>query len=204
MKELKIGVDIDGVLADFNYGLKNVLWEITGERLISLSEEPKCWNWPTAYGYTQEHEDEAWRRIKANPTFWAGLQPFPFVPEQLVELAHARLAGHEVYFITTRTGIAPHLQTVYWLHANGFSTPTVLISTNGDGKANIAKGLRLTHMIDDKPENVLKIKKARPECSVTMLNRRWNQEAQGECAKRDITVRSTVAEFLQEVYDAQS
>lgn len=202
-KQLVLGIDVDGVLADFNRGLKQILFEITGERKIDLNEEPNCWSWPTAYGYTKANENEAWDRINKSEDFWASLRPMFGAQAFLQELAFCRGAGHEVYFMTTRTGESPHLQSAFWIQQHGFSQPTVAICRNNKG--GMAQTVGLTHFIDDKPDNCLSVRGACPDARIFLLRREWNTWFHDKAAADRIEVIPTTLHFMEEVStDAKS
>lgn len=193
---LTLGIDLDGVMASFDTGYREVLFEVSGKRLLPEVEEPPCWYWPQAVGYTKEEDDKAWTQIKESAVFWVSLPPTMEAPMALRALAQAYQQGHNVYFITNRMGIAPHMQSMIWLINNGFPTPTVILS--GD-KGPVAKGLGLTHFIDDKPENCFEVKAASPKTRVAMLSKRYNQSAQEACRAKDVEIVSTIKEFFQSI-----
>lgn len=216
MKQLKLGVDVDGVLADFNRGYLSILEHVSGGKKCELSTsgaEPNCWHWPERYGYTKAHADEAWRVIKASPMFWASLPPYLETEAVISTLRELYAHEHEVYFITNRMGLHPHAQTLGWLMNQGFPLPTVLVS---EDKGPIAKGLKLTHFIDDKPENCWEVDeecntielsdgtrqrlKDAP-CRVFMLKRAWNdhQRIVEEASERGITIVPTLRHFFEEL-----
>lgn len=184
-RKLKIGFDVDGVLALFDTGYRQKLKQVSGkDGTLGVSEEPPCWNWPTECGYTQEDDNAAWKAIKADERFWVSLPPMPQARQALTILSEAYNEGHEVYFITHRMGVNPHMQTSAWLVNNGYlGFPNVLVTGN---KGPIAKGLQLTHFIDDKPENCVDVAAAtlkvnsleKPTTRVFCLNARYNADYQ--------------------------
>lgn len=176
----KVGFDVDGVLADFTSGYIAKL-EKSGRRCtLGEGQDPHCWNWPVEYGFTKEDDDAAWRDIKQDPLFWASLKPMLEAHPAISVLKEMYNAGHEVYFITNRMGIGPHMQTVMFLSALGMPLPQVIIC---EKKGPLAEGLALTHFIDDKFENVCDVaaytldKKTKlPTCKVFLLNKAYNKD----------------------------
>jgi hypothetical protein len=207
MNNLRIGVDIDGCLADFNTSFQKKIVEATGVDLFAGENfqevDPPTWGYPKHYGYTNQQESQAWEAVKADPMFWANLGCYPFVTDYIAELVGAKLGGHDIYFITTRPGVAPKLQSEYWLERCGYAGPTVLIAANAESKGLLAKGLGLTHFIDDRPENCFAVKGQSPATQVFLLARRYNIWAQAEARDQHIEVISSVNQFIEEIFHAQ-
>lgn len=196
-----IGVDVDGVLADFNRGLREMLIRTTGRKLIPEGEEPSCWNYATEqYGYTKEEDRATWRAIIEDRAFWGHLDCCSDAPWILAALGTARQAGAEVYFITARPGATAKVQTETWLErVMGFPAPTVLIA-RGD-KGFIAHGLGLTHFIDDRPDNNFSVRVTRKpgECRIFMPLRAYNTWAVPQCAERGIEILPTCHPFVDAI-----
>jgi hypothetical protein len=163
-----IGIDCDGVLANFNEGFRQRLIDVSGRELVPPGYMPNVWDWPQAVGYTQDETNRAWDSVKADPTFWQDLKPLDGAPEFLDWLWRAvssanwtKGAGHEVYFMTTRLGHNVKRQTENWLLKHGFGGDerTVLICRTS--KAYAAMTLGLTHFVDDRDKNVDEMLSAR-------------------------------------------
>lgn len=151
----RVGVDIDGVLANFCEGYAEIITRQTGIEFPDLGkpEWPPVWYWDRAAGLTPEQEKIAWDEIKSDPLFWYKLNARPGA-ERFLHLLTDLVA--DIYFITDRPGWESKLQTELWLVQHGFGTvPTVLISRN---KAALADGLNLTYYLDDKTENCVNVK----------------------------------------------
>ena len=176
---MRIGVDIDGVLANFNDSFISTIIEVTGRDLFP--ERPfdiPTWYYPEFYGYTKEEMDfvigSVWKAVKANETFWQNLKPYPTTLNDLRYLVEREDSGDEVYYITDRAGITPKFQTEMWfLGQDGTDVvPTVLISGM---KGLCAKALKLDVYIDDKWENILNVIEMSPNTRVFILDRPWNR-----------------------------
>jgi uncharacterized HAD superfamily protein len=146
----RLGVDVDGILANFFTGYENLIVSISGEDRFPADTLPPVWNWPQHYGYSEEVVAEAWRQIKASEDFWLCLPAFAQTDRFLEKLVSS---DHEVYFITDRPGKDPQWQTAKWIENGGLFLPSVIV-TGGAPKSAIANALRLDVMIDDKPENI--------------------------------------------------
>lgn len=150
-----VGVDIDGVLADWNDAFRRTLVQATGRVLIPEGFDPPLWNYAQFYGYTAEEERTAYRMIATDSFFWQNLKPLPgaeYLATRLMRLAwETRI---DLYFVTARSGVQVKYQTERWLHNTfGFRHNTVLICP-GD-KVEVATALRMTHFLDDKFETAL-------------------------------------------------
>lgn len=197
-KQFKLGVDVDGVLADFTRGYLAALKTVTNGQeceLHTTKADPKCWNWPVEYGYTKADESAAWKLIKSDPLFWFSLPSNFEAPLALDVLREIYASGHEVYFITNRMGIHPHVQTYGWLMKYGYPNPQVLVS---EDKGPIAKGLKLTHFIDDKPSNTYEVAVASPSTKVFLLKKNWNdhEDVRIACKSMGIEIITSLKEFF--------
>lgn len=149
-----IGVDIDGVLANFTDAYAALLTAKTGiEFPKNSSSWPTEWYWERAAGVNKADETAVWKDGILSTNFWANLPRLPLAEQTLDLLMLKRWEGDQVYFITTRPGKKAKLLTEAWLQRWGFLTPTVLIAGSEAAKGQLAKALKLDVFIDDKPEN---------------------------------------------------
>jgi uncharacterized HAD superfamily protein len=173
MTPLNIGIDLDGVLANFNDAYADILRTINPAITIpkSSSTWPQHWGWDKHAGYTSKQINEAWEVVKST-TFWGTLHPLKGTLETLKELSVLRGIGHGIYFITSRPGRMAKYYSEIWLGAHGMQNPTVIISNE---KGSVAKGLDLNIFIDDKPENIIDVVTAAPKCKCYIINKPYNQ-----------------------------
>lgn len=129
----KIGLDIDGVLADFTGHLMKVN--------ATPDHTPKHWNDPVVR--------KAFELIKKDPNFWLTIPPLltrediPFEPHCYIT---ARSVDSEV--------------TKEWLYKNGFPTAPVYCVGAGESKVETAKKAGIDIFIDDSYENFLELNAA--------------------------------------------
>lgn len=199
MSYKRIGVDIDGVLANFCLAFMDLLVEVTGRDLVpeSVKENTRTipiWNWPAHYGYTREEEQRAWDRVKESDEFWQTLKAMPGATELLDQLNHV---NGDVYFVTSRLGNSAKRQTETWLRFYGAWEPTVLVNYGNKGK--IAQGLQLTHFIDDNADNCKAVLAEVPACSIYLLRCGYNAfyPEPGEDSK--IIVVESIDQFTEKV-----
>lgn len=173
--QYRIGCDMDGVLADFNKAYRERLADVTGRDLIPAGFVPSTWFYATEeFGYTKEEDNATWRSITSDVMFWNNLFAYPDAKWFLQTLLHSL---DEVYFITTRPGRLVKLQSEMWLRRLGYVEPTVLIAKNAEAKGLLAKGLGLTHFIDDRPENCLAVRRHSPSTKIYLLDYPYNRWA---------------------------
>lgn len=165
---MRIGIDLDGVLVDFDAGLREMLFRTS--RKVIPPGEPPCWEWPATFGITDTQERDAWDLINASPDFWETLPEYSAftheLKEQLIEVALA----NDVYFITDRRKRGAKQQTERWLASRGL-VPSVAITNQ---KGLVAKALYLDVFIDDRPENCLDVRAYRPDARIYLQRRPWN------------------------------
>jgi uncharacterized HAD superfamily protein len=170
---VKIGLDIDGVLADFNTAYMKLLKEVSGRDIIPEGYFPSVWNYATEQlKFTQEEDTKVWDVIKSTP-FWMSLPVLASEEER--GLVHKWDVDHDLYFITTRMGVQVKAQTEAWLmHHFELPCPTVLISAQ---KGPLAKGLDLDIFVDDRDKNIIEVGLASEKTQCYILDYPYNREA---------------------------
>jgi 5'(3')-deoxyribonucleotidase len=185
-----IGVDIDGVLADFNSTYVERVIAITGRDLFPPRPFAiPCWDYAPIYGYTKEEEKLAWVSIIEDPTFWAKLSPYADTEDSIKFLVRLIAEGHDVYFVTARPGLNSKKQTEDWLRRMGMPSPTVLISHS---KGLCADALKLDAYIDDRWENAVDV--VTRGVKTFLLDRPWNS-VQDAAQRGIVRVTSVVSAF---------
>jgi 5'(3')-deoxyribonucleotidase len=182
---MKIGFDVDGVLANFVPAYQNKFVEVTGRDAFEPMDilNPPCWDWPTLRGYTKEDTGKVWASICADPNFWLALRPLWGNVRTLGLLAPSLEKNHDVYFITSRPGVAVKRQTEEWLrqfvaHYQA-QDPTVLI-VGHRVKGLVAKALKLDVYIDDNLDNVNDCARESIATRTYLLDAAYNQAGEGE------------------------
>jgi phosphoglycolate phosphatase-like HAD superfamily hydrolase len=188
-------IDLDGVLCDFNRGYQRRLAQIAARMPMPSYVEPTCWNYAGTLGYTTDEDRATWKSIREDGLFWYGLRPLPEAPAFLSRLQQRSRRVEEIYFVTTRVGMTAKHQSEQWLGEQGYPNPTVIV-TKGDYKGEVAKALKATHAIDDKPENCFAIKAARPDCDVALLSALYNQPFHEEAAALGVRIVHSPLQFL--------
>ena len=185
---LRVGIDIDGVLADFRTAFHAAATHCLGREIPAA---------PDAGDAVLEQKDlkKVWQYVARTPNWWMGLEAYE--PEQIGRLyALARAAKWEVFFLTNRpasAGDTVQFQTQWWLEQHGFYLPAVLTVPGSRGE--VANGLRLDLVIDDLVVNCVEAVSASTSKALLML-RAADQPTQEYATDRGIGVVATFAEAL--------
>lgn len=191
---MRIGVDLDGVLADFDGGFAQLLSDITGNPIPYGGENtPPVWDWPLLHAKPAEVET-AWNIVEESPDFWARLRRLPDADQAIDLLQQLIIDHHHVYFITSRPGATALYQSADWLATElGIYYPNVMISTK---KGIVAQGLELQALIDDRPENFAALPTS---CRGYLVTRSHNLWVPPDASH--LTRVSTCAEALRDVIE---
>jgi beta-phosphoglucomutase-like phosphatase (HAD superfamily) len=165
---LRIGFDMDGVLADFASAFREIERDLFGGDSAGAAqntpeeESEQATNAPAAAAPTareiERRRRAVWDRIRSTQNFWTTLNP---TEPAAVRRLHAQMLQHrwEVVFITQRpatAGDTVQRQTQRWLVQQGFELPSVVVIAGSRGAA--VHALRLTHHVDDSPQNCVDVK----------------------------------------------
>lgn len=204
---LRIGFDMDGVLADFASAFHEVEARLFGPGARLRADQPeeeeeqqsRRRGAPASPGVPDDarrRRERVWRTIQSIPGFWAKLKPID--PEAVRRIRDLMIRHQwEVFFITQRpptAGETVQRQTQRWLLAQGFDVPSVLVIGGSRGAA--AGALRLNYHVDDSPQNcfdVMSEGRAKPILIVPPGNEAVARKARG----LGIGVATSIRECLQ-------
>jgi uncharacterized HAD superfamily protein len=164
-----VGIDLDGVLADFNSRFLRV-----SRRLLSKPEkgfQPTDFYYEKCGPWTKKEVERVINWMKNEDDFWLSLERLPNT-NQLAK----REPQLEYFFITSRfstIGLPTTYQSEMWLKQQyGLKAPFVIVSSE---KGKEAAKLDLTHFIDDRAENCVEVKDAVPGCQVAVFDTTYNR-----------------------------
>jgi FMN phosphatase YigB (HAD superfamily) len=139
LPESTIGLDIDGVLADFTGALYREAERMGLRHHFPELEKPHPWDFGTP------HFNTVWNEVAHHDWFWLSIPPIPGAVEAVTFKPRA--------YITART--ISNRTTIKWLRKHGFPVPERCYSVGrADMKIDLAHKLGITHFVDDKPETV--------------------------------------------------
>ena len=170
--KLKIGIDLDGVCADFIARFRQLCFDTLGKPTpdVGPNTDWYCTNW----GLTMGEIDAIFKRIKGTKNFWENLGKCKGT-ENLRDAIH----DYQIYFITNRIptlGRSVEEQSFNWLRHNyEIEYPQVIVTR---AKAPIVKALELFAFIDDRPENCKEVQEGAPTCkhSTYLRDQPYNRE----------------------------
>ncbi len=189
---MKIIVDVDGVLAEFNHSFASELGlQVTQEW------EPTRWHWPDEMA-SPEAVKQAWESVNdPKRSFWYGLPAYPETREAL-ERFSVLSQSDDLYFVTSRSGDTAKCQTEDWLFTMGMVMDDITVITVERGKAGIAHDIQADVVVEDRPENLIAIRKELPNARLYLVDRAWNKEFQkGGTTHHNITVVNSILDALE-------
>jgi hypothetical protein len=186
---LRLGIDVDGVLANFRDAFHEAA-RACGIRAGADPDDPAA-----SHSLDQKDVKRVWEYVARTPNWWMTLAAYE--PEQIARLyALTRGEGWEVFFLTNRPpsgGDTVQFQTQWWIERHGFYLPAVLTVPGSRGE--IANGLRLDLMIDDLVMNCVDVVSASTAKAVLLLRTR-DKVAEKHATDRGIGVVPSFAEAL--------
>ena len=200
---LRIGVDLDGTLADlsaiYHEHEEALFGKPTDGDIVDPAKSER--NQPgkeklKAAKQRSRRQEEVWRVLKRTPDFWTRLKPIE--PGVVAELYHqAILHTWEVFFITQRpksAGASVQKQTQDWLIEQGFPTPSVLTLIGSRGKA--AQALDLDFLIDDLPKNCVDVI-SDSRCRPILVVRHRDEKTVAAARRMNIGIVYSVSEAIE-------
>ena len=186
---LRLGIDVDGVVADFQSAFRAL-----AERELGLPASDVETELP------KSDVDRLWRVVADTTNWWLDVPAYE--PDQIMRLyAQARTGRWEVFFMTSRppsAGDSVQLQTQVWLERQGYFLPSVLTTPSG-ARGEVARSLRLDLAVDDRMVNCLEIVSASNSKALMMLRPPPEPRSREAAEARGIGVVSSLAEALDAV-----
>ncbi len=163
---MRLGIDLDGVVADFNRGWMALYNEEFG---TSLTPDLVV-TWDGVHelaGFASMSEFWRWARGTDRPSIFRHLPTFPGAVDSLRALA----ADHDIVIITTKPPWAVH-DTFAWLADNEIPTREVHVTNH---KHRVAADVYL----EDSPYHLPALVERRPDSTVCRFVRPWNVPVDG-------------------------
>lgn len=190
---LRVGFDIDGVLADFRTAFQQAADE------AGISGRPSA-DSPSAADPLSSREIKAiWAHVKRTSNWWTRLRAYE--PDQLVRLYElARRWKWEVVFMTRRPatdGDPVQFQTQWWIEQHGFYYPAVVTVPGSRGE--LANALRLDVIVDDQLLNCVDVVGGSTAKALLLLREGHDRAAEDHAISRGIGVVKTLEEAIDVV-----
>lgn len=179
MTRRRVQFDLDGVLADFGRGYRDLAAGLG-------SPVP-----PADAGWDELWDSRVWAEIRRSTNFWAKL--WPLVGPATLGRISTIAREHDVYFVTSRPGVDTKWQSEVWLERWGVLRPTVIVSSR---KGEFAHAAGITHAIDDKAGNAVFTAYHSPETASYLLDAPYNRFDQTVLGTKVRRI-ATVEEFLE-------
>jgi len=189
---LRLGFDIDGVLANFRSAFRDAAVRIVHGDVEEFDavESP-----PSESPLAPNDVKRVWDHIAKTPNWWMEIDAYE--PDQIARLySLTRAAGWEVFFLTKRppsAGDSVQFQTQWWIERFGFYLPSVL--TVPGSRGDIANALRLDLLVDDQLINCVEVVCASPTKAI-LMQRTPDSAAREHATGRGIGVVATLADAL--------
>jgi hypothetical protein len=187
---LRLGIDIDGVLADFRSAFRAAAGALVDASLQAgdADEADRV--------LSESAIKRAWREVSDAHNWWTTLSPFE--PAQIARLyALTRRHKWEVFFLTKRPatrGDTVQMQTQSWLEQYGFYLPAVVTVPGSRGE--LANALRLDFVVDDQELNCVEVISASGAKALLMLRDGSLTTRREQAMSRGIGVVATLDETL--------
>lgn len=166
---ITVGIDLDGVLADFISKMRPLLG-------FGDVEVPRTWNW-SDLGTTREDISDAWATIKCTSNWFRDLPPLPGVEDLMASLIRGEFLDRWLVFITSRPqtrGDTISEQCSMWLEEHlGLRHPSVMICKSPAQKLDALRTYNVDYMLDDYAPMVALAQSLR--CKTFLLRQPWNQ-----------------------------
>lgn len=195
---LRVGFDLDGVVADFRTAFLDVAASVLGRDAIRRPSSPM----PDLDAVSAADAKRVWKVIADTPNWWLGLAPFE--PAQIARLYQlARKHRWEVSFLTSRiptSGDSVQFQSQTWLEAYGYYMPAVVTVPGSRGE--IANALRLDLVVDDQLLNCLEVVGASQTKAILLL-RAGDAALEQQATERGIGVTHRLDEVIEVMVQLQ-
>jgi hypothetical protein len=187
---LRLGFDVDGVLADFR-----TAFHALATTELGLKRQPDLEG-----NLSKADIERLWKAVSRVSNWWADLPAYE--SDQIARLyGLSRQWRWEVFFMTSRPpsgGDAVQIQTQAWLERHGFYLPSVLTAP-ALARGEIARALRLDLVVDDHFVNCMEIIGASNSKVLHMAREPVAEEVRQQAESRGIGVVSSFSETLDAI-----
>ena len=187
---LRVGVDLDGVVADFRSAFEAAAAE------AGVAVRPGDVERTVADPLSSREIKRIWEHVQRTPNWWVRLQPYE--PAQIARLYEtSRRLKWEVVFMTRRPATAGEpvqFQSQWWLEAQGFFYPAVVTVPGSRGE--LANALRLDIVVDDQVHNCVDVIGASTAKALLLRRDQPDSAVEDHATSRGIGVVSSLEEAI--------
>jgi hypothetical protein len=211
---MRIGFDLDGVLADLHRAFAATATELfpeidraalgsadvgasppSSDDVDGSTRPPPSSPRSRSATLTRQQSDAVWAKLADTEDFWESLQEIePGIVAEIARVGDER--RWEVIFITSRprsAGRTIQRQTQRWLERHGFPLPSAFVVHGSRGL--VAKALRLDVIVDDRSDNCLDVVHE-SEAAAILVWRGGKRSTPDAARDQGIAVVATVREAL--------
>lgn len=184
---LRIGFDLDGVVADFWGAFSDVAAQVLSWSRPGTAADIR--------NLSESDTHKVWKVITETPNWWLTLQPYE--PDELARLYRlSRELKWEIVFMTTRVptaGETAMFQSQWWLETHGFYLPSVVTVMGSRG--DLANSLRLDLIVDDQLINCADVIGA-SQCKALLMLRTPQASVQEQAINAGIGVVESIQQTI--------
>jgi hypothetical protein len=186
---LRLGIDVDGVVADFRSAFRALAEREVGRTANDVETE-----------LSKAEVERLWRRVADSSNWWLDVPAYE--PDEIARLYDRGRHGRwEIHFLTSRppsAGDSVQLQTQVWLERFGFFLPSVMTIPAG-ARGELARALRLDVVVDDRIVNCVEVIGASNAKTLLVARGTPDQRLRDAAESRGIGVVSSFAQGLDAI-----
>lgn len=168
MKQLRVGLDVDGVIMDFVSAFREEAQKLFDRKFPKFSSDWEFGNW----NLSKEEWDKLWGSVRNSHNWFYNEKP---INKKTVEYVKRLDSISELCFITNRMptqGASVLQQTQGQLFYLDIDYPTVLVRRD---KGPVVAGLELDVFVDDYVVNLLRAEECSPNTKLFLVNQTYNE-----------------------------
>lgn len=176
---MRIGIDIDGVLTNFERWMIEYITKFACENNIEGIKNINAYTSDEIFGWSEEIDDKFWDKYLIH--YATNEKARAFSGEIIQKLKNE---GNEIYIITARyltdtdSEEGENMRNIVfnWLKENNINYDKLIFS--GEDKRRVCKDNKIDIMIEDSPKNIKELSKIVP--NIICFDAQYNKECNGE------------------------
>ena len=193
---LRVGIDLDGVVADFRSAFEQAAAEAGVRFALPRPTSPAGAGPVPAEPLSSRNIKQIWDHVRRVPNWWVRLDAYE--PDQIARLYElVRRLKWEVVFMTRRPstlGDPVQYQSQWWLEEQGFFYPAVVTVPGSRGE--LANALRLDVVVDDQLHNCVDVTSSSAAKALLLLRDSSDSSVRDRATSRGIGAVATLREAI--------